>query len=92
MTDSLDLDTMANLGEFVSAIAVVVSLLNLANQVRQSTHSFRTENFARALERIATTQARHVSPVGVQSVARHWSNFLSGNAGTSPAARPHDKE
>jgi hypothetical protein len=24
--------------------------------------------------------------------ARRWSNFLSGNAGTSPAARPHDTE
>lgn len=58
MTDSLDLDTLANLGEFVSAIAVVVSLLYLAYQVRQSTHSLRTENYARALERIATMQAR----------------------------------
>lgn len=36
MTDSLDLETLANLGEFVSAIAVVVSLVYLAYQVRQS--------------------------------------------------------
>jgi hypothetical protein len=49
MTDSLDLETLANLGEFVSAIAVVVSLVYLAYQVRQSTHSLRTENYARAL-------------------------------------------
>lgn len=58
MTDSLDLDTLANLGEFVSAIAVVVSLVYLAYQVRQSTHSLRTENYARALERVATMQSR----------------------------------
>jgi hypothetical protein len=58
MTDSLDLDALANLGEFVSGIAVVVSLLYLAYEVRQSTRSLRTENYARALERIATMQAR----------------------------------
>jgi hypothetical protein len=42
----------------VSAIAVVVSLVYLAYQVRQSTESLRTENYARALERVATMQAR----------------------------------
>ena len=58
MTDSLDLETLANLGELVSATAVVVSLVYLAYQVRQSTHSLRTENYARALERVAAMQAR----------------------------------
>jgi hypothetical protein len=42
----------------VSAIAVVVSLVYLAYQVRQSTESLRTENYARALERVANMQAR----------------------------------
>lgn len=58
MTDSLDLDALANLGEFVSGIAVVVSLLYLAYQVRQSTKSLKTENYARALERVSALQAR----------------------------------
>lgn len=58
MTDNLDLETLANLGEFVSAIAVVVSLIYLAYQVRQSTASLRTENYSRALERVAALQAR----------------------------------
>lgn len=54
----LDLATLAELGQLVSAIAVVVSLVYLAYQVRQSTESLRTENYARALERVATMQAR----------------------------------
>jgi hypothetical protein len=58
MTDSLDLDTLASLGELVSAIAVVVSLVYLAYQVRQSTASLRTENYSRALERVSALQAR----------------------------------
>ena len=58
MTDRLDLETLANLGELVSAIAVVVSLVYLAYQVRQSTHSLRTENYSRALERVSALQAR----------------------------------
>jgi hypothetical protein len=54
----LSLETLANLGEFVSGVAVVVSLVYLAFQVRQNTQSLRTENYARALDRVATMQAR----------------------------------
>ncbi len=68
MTDSFDLGTLANLGEFVSAIAVVVSLVYLAYQVRQSTDSLRTENYARALERVATMQARLSSDAAFAAV------------------------
>jgi len=58
MPDRFDLETLANLGQLVSAIAVVVSLVYLAYQVRQSTEALRTENYARALERVANMQAR----------------------------------
>jgi hypothetical protein len=54
----LNLDTLANLGEFISAVAVVLSLVYLAFQVRQNTQSLRTENYARALDRVAALQAR----------------------------------
>jgi len=52
------LETLANLGEFISGIAVVLSLVYVAFQVRQNTQSLRTENYARALDRVATMQAR----------------------------------
>jgi hypothetical protein len=56
--DGLNLEALANLGDFISAIVVVVSLVYLASQVRQNTESMRTENYARVLERVANMQAR----------------------------------
>jgi len=52
-----DLESLANLGEIIGAIAVVVSLIYLAVQVRQNTKAQRTENFSRALDRVAAMQA-----------------------------------
>lgn len=52
-----NLESLANLGEIIGAIAVVVSLIYLAVQVRQNTQAQRTENFARALDRVAAMQA-----------------------------------
>ena len=51
------LESLANLGEIIGAIAVVVSLVYLAVQVRQNTQAQRTENFSRALDRVAAMQA-----------------------------------
>jgi hypothetical protein len=53
----MNLEDLANLGEFVSGIFVLVSLIYLAIQIRQNTQSQRTENFARVLERISAMQA-----------------------------------
>ena len=53
----VQLESLANLGEIVGAIAVVVSLVYLAVQVRQNTQAQRTENFSRALDRVAAMQA-----------------------------------
>ena len=52
-----DLESLANLGEIVGAVAVVVSLIYLAVQIRQNTQAQRTENFSRALDRVAAMQA-----------------------------------
>ncbi|MDH3352067.1 MAG: hypothetical protein OEM60_04495 [Gammaproteobacteria bacterium] len=52
-----NLESLANLGEIIGAIAVVVSLIYLAVQVRQNTKAQQTENFSRALDRVAAIQA-----------------------------------
>lgn len=53
----MDTQSLANIAEFVGAVAVVVSLIYIAREVRQGTDAQRMENFARALDRIAETQA-----------------------------------
>lgn len=52
-----NLESLANLGEIVGAIAVVVSLIYLAVQVRQNTRAQRLENSSRVLDRTAAMQA-----------------------------------
>jgi len=56
--NSLDLQAFANLGEFLGGLAVIVSLAYLALQVRQNTQSLRTENYGRALDRVAAMQSQ----------------------------------
>jgi hypothetical protein len=53
----MDLATLAQLGEFVGGFFVVISIVYLAYQVRQNTTSLRTENYARALDRLSTVQS-----------------------------------
>ena len=57
-TSALTLQDLANLAEFVSGLVVIASLVYLAVQVRQNTQSLRTENYARALDRISSMQAK----------------------------------
>ena len=54
----MDLATLANLGEFIGGLVVMVSLVYLAHQVRQNTLSLRTENYARVLDRMSSIQAQ----------------------------------
>ena len=51
-----NLELLASLGEIVGSIAVVVSLIYLAVQVRQSTRAQRMENSSRILDRTAAMQ------------------------------------
>lgn len=53
----MELQDLANIGEFVSGVVVVITLAYLALQIRQNTKSLRMENYARALDRLATMQA-----------------------------------
>jgi hypothetical protein len=49
---------LQTIGALVSVIAVTLSLLNLAFQVRQQTRTLRSQNYAHALGRLAAVQAR----------------------------------
>ncbi len=53
----MDMQSLANFGEVVGAIVVVLSLIYLAVQVRQNTQAQRTENYSRALDRLAAIQS-----------------------------------
>lgn len=74
----MDLAALANLGEFIGGVFVVVSLIYLAYQVRQNTRSLRTENYARLLHSMSTLQSRlaldaelnHIFVVGAQDPGR----------------------
>lgn len=52
-----DIQTLANIGEIIGAAAVVLSLIYLAVQIRQNTQAQRSENYSRALERLAAMQS-----------------------------------
>ena len=52
-----DLQTLANIGEIIGAVTVVLSLIYVAVQIRQSTQAQRTENYSRAMDRIAAIQS-----------------------------------
>ncbi len=54
----MDFQSLANLGEMIGGVAVVISLIYLSVQVRQNTASQQTENYTRALDRISAQQAR----------------------------------
>ena len=46
----MTLEDLGNIGEFVAAIAVVVSLLYLAIQIRQNTKTVRTSTYQAILD------------------------------------------
>jgi hypothetical protein len=53
----MNLQSLANIGEVIGAVVVILSLIYLAVQVRQNTEAQRTENYARALDRLAAFQS-----------------------------------
>lgn len=52
----MDLRTLADVGEFLGGLGVIVSIFYLAIQIRGNTSSVRSENYARSLERMASMQ------------------------------------
>jgi hypothetical protein len=53
----MELQTLANIGEFLGGLGVIVSLIYLAVQIRGNTSSQQSETYARSLERMASMQA-----------------------------------
>jgi hypothetical protein len=78
------LEDLANIGELVSAIAVVISLAYLALQVRQNTASLRSDAYGRALDRISEMQGRFASDSGFTTF---WARGALDAAALTPAER-----
>ena len=53
----MNLQSLAYIGEIIGTVVVILSLVYLAVQVRQNTEAQRTENYARALNRLAAFQS-----------------------------------
>jgi hypothetical protein len=53
----MELQTLANIGEFLGGLGVIVSLIYLAVQIRGNTSSQQSETYARSLERISSMQS-----------------------------------
>ena len=51
-SSDVDLDQLANIGEFLGGIAVIVSLVYLAAQIRQNTNSLRASTFQAATDSV----------------------------------------
>jgi len=52
----MNLASLANFGEFIGGIGVILSLIYVAFQIRQNTVSRRTETYARTVERFSGLQ------------------------------------
>jgi hypothetical protein len=54
----MDQELLKAVATYASVVAVVISLVNLTSQVRRHTSSLRSQNYAKALDRIAAVQSR----------------------------------
>ena len=64
----MDLQSLGNIGEFLGGVVVIISLFYLAFQVRQNRQSLDTENYARALERVAGVQSQLAGDPNLTSI------------------------
>ena len=80
----MELRVLADLGEFVGGLAVIASLAYLALQVRQNTQSLRTENYGRALDRIASIQSLLARD---RELARMFARAVADPAQLTPVER-----
>ena len=71
----MELSQLANIGEFLGGVAVIVSLVYLAVQIRQNTLSVRATTFQATTELITDSTARIASD---PELARIYAGGLSG--------------
>jgi hypothetical protein len=64
----MGLSELAQIGEFVGGMVVVISLVYLAHQMHQNTRSLRTENYARVLDRMSTLQSRFAADAALNQL------------------------
>lgn len=64
----MDREILETIGSYVSVLAVVISIVALAFQVRQHTRSLSSQNYGKALDRLAAVQARLGSDPAANSV------------------------
>jgi hypothetical protein len=55
---TMDSDLLKTIATYGSLVAVFVSVLNLTSQIRRHTQSLRSQNYAKALDRLAATQSK----------------------------------
>lgn len=80
----MTLESLANLSEFVGGIAVVISLIYLALQVRQNTEAQRMETYAQAVQRIGALQTEVSKD---HELLRAWSRGLMDPDSLTPNQR-----
>jgi hypothetical protein len=54
----MDSDLLKTIATYGSLVAVFVSVINLTSQIRRHTQSLRSQNYAKALDRLAATQSK----------------------------------
>jgi hypothetical protein len=54
----MNLDLLRVISTYVSVLAVVISIVSLASQVRRHNHSLHAQNYSKALDRLAAVQSR----------------------------------
>ena len=79
-----DLQTLANIGEIIGAITLVRSLMLLAIQIRQNTQTQRSENYSRAVDRLAAMQSSMAQDEA-------FANMFSKGVVNTEQLSPHDR-
>ena len=64
----MNLESLAYIAEIIGSVVVILSLVYLAVQIRQNTEAQRTENYARALERLAVFQSMLSTDIEVSTI------------------------
>jgi len=76
----LDITTLAAWGEFIGGIAVVVSLIYLAGQIRQNTKTVRASNLSGQIAAVSEWSRMIVDPAAASLYVRGLEDFVGLSA------------
>ena len=71
----MTLQDLGSLGEFIGAIAVVISLVYLAAQIRQNTRALHSSSYAQSAEQLWLV---NLAIAQDRDLARIWTEFVAG--------------